>query len=183
MPAKLTTTINKISSVPNPTNSVIIREFSEYMTENGSSEHHQNKNLKALIAFAHFIGPHVTFYDIQKKEQIMTFLDTKINREDNEKKWITTWNNYLTRLKLFFRWFYNMRGKDSEALAPQSDWETPTFARIKERKTKRISHTRKRSYGNVTKFYLFSNMNHINAIRQLLRFFGILTQETMKSLY
>ena len=98
------------------------------MRENGSSEHHQNKNLKALIAFAHFIGPHVTFYDIQKKEQIMTFLDTKINREDNERKWITTWNNYPTRLKLFFRWFYNMRGKDSEALAPQSDWETPTFA-------------------------------------------------------
>jgi len=106
MPAKLTTTINKISSVPNPTNSVIMREFSDYMTENGSSEHHQNNNLKALIAFAHFIGPHVTFYDIQKKEQIMTFLDTKINREDNEKKWITTWNNYPTRLKLFFRWFY-----------------------------------------------------------------------------
>ncbi|MDQ6666939.1 MAG: hypothetical protein M3Y53_01785 [Thermoproteota archaeon] len=25
-------------------------------------------------------------------------LDTKINREDNENKWITTWNNYLTRL-------------------------------------------------------------------------------------
>jgi len=47
------------------------------MTENGSSEHHQNKNLKALIAFAHFIGPHVTFYDIQKKEQ---FLDTDKQR-------------------------------------------------------------------------------------------------------
>jgi integrase/recombinase XerD len=113
MPAKLTTTINKITSVPNPTNSVIIREFSDYMTENGFSEHHQNNNLKALIAFAHFIEPHVTFYDIKKKEQITTFLDTKINRQDNEKKWITTWNNYLTRLKLFFRWFYNMRGKDS----------------------------------------------------------------------
>ncbi len=39
----------------------------------------------------------------------------------------------------FFRWLYNMRGKDSEAVAPQSDWKTPTFARIKERKTKRIS--------------------------------------------
>jgi EAL domain-containing protein (putative c-di-GMP-specific phosphodiesterase class I) len=77
MPAKLTTTINKISSVPNPTNCTIIQEFSEYMKENGSSEHHQN-NLKALIAFAKFLGLHVTFHDIQKKEQITTFLDTKI---------------------------------------------------------------------------------------------------------
>jgi hypothetical protein len=38
MPAKRTTTIDKISSVPNPTNSTIIQEFSRYMKENGSSE-------------------------------------------------------------------------------------------------------------------------------------------------
>jgi hypothetical protein len=88
MPAKLTTTINKISSVPNSTNSTIIQEFSKYMKENGSSEHHQNNNLKAVIAFARFLGSHPTFYNIQKKEQIAAFLDTKINREDNENKWI-----------------------------------------------------------------------------------------------
>ncbi|MGB6592684.1 MAG: hypothetical protein WBE68_14375, partial [Candidatus Nitrosopolaris sp.] len=86
MPAKLTTTINKISSVPNPTDCNIIMQFSEYMKGNGSSEHHQNNNLKAVIAFAKFIGPHSTFYQIQTKEQIITFLDTKINTEDNEKK-------------------------------------------------------------------------------------------------
>ncbi len=80
MPAKLTTTINKISSVPNSTNSTIIQEFSEYMKENGSSEHHQNNNLKAIIAFASFLGSHTTFYDIQKKEQIGAFLDTKIKQ-------------------------------------------------------------------------------------------------------
>ena len=38
MSAKRTTTIDKISSVPNPTNSTIIQEFSKYMKENGSSE-------------------------------------------------------------------------------------------------------------------------------------------------
>ena len=64
-------------------------------------------------------------------------LDTKINTEDNEKKWITTWNNYLTRLN--FRWLYNARGKDSEDIASQSDWETPSFARIKTKKSKRVS--------------------------------------------
>ena len=114
-------------------------EFSGYMKGNGSSEHHQNNNLKAVIAFAKFIGPHSTFYQIQTKEQIITFLDTKINTEDNEKKWITTWNNYLTRLKLFFRWLYNVRNKNPDEIQPQSDWESPSFARIKGKKSKRIS--------------------------------------------
>jgi len=50
------------------------------MKENGSSEHHQNNNLKAIIAFASFLGSHTTFYDIQKKDQVAAFLDTKINR-------------------------------------------------------------------------------------------------------
>jgi hypothetical protein len=45
----------------------------------------------------------------------------------------------LTRLKLFFRWLYNARGRGSEDVAPQSDWETPVFSRIKEKKTKRVS--------------------------------------------
>lgn len=139
MPVKLSTTVNKISFVPNATNSVIIQEFSEYMKQNGSSEHHQNNNLKAVIAFAAFLGHPTTFYDIRKKEQIIAFLDTKIRREDNERKWITTWNNYLHRLKLFLRWLYNQRGRDPEDTAPQSDWDTPSFARIKEKKTKRVS--------------------------------------------
>jgi integrase/recombinase XerD len=139
MPAKLSTTINKICSVPNPTNSTIIREFSEYMKWNGSSEHHQNNNLKAVIAFAKFIGPHSTFYQIQTKEQIITFLDTKKKTEDNEKKWITTWNHYLVRIKLFFRWLYNVMGKDPDNIALESDWETPSFARIKGKKSNRLS--------------------------------------------
>jgi integrase/recombinase XerD len=95
--------------------------------------------LKAVIAFAKFLGDSTTFYDIKKKEQITAFLDTKINKEDNEKRWITTWNNYLHRLKLFFRWLYNMRGKNLEDVSPQSDWETPVFTRIKVKKTKRVS--------------------------------------------
>lgn len=139
MPAKLTTTVNNICSVPDHTNGALIKEFSEYTKDNGSSEHNQNNNLKAVIAFAKFLGDSTTFYDIKKKEQITSFLDTKINKEDNEKRWITTWNNHLHRLKLFFRWLYNMRGKNLEDAAPQSDWETPLFTRIKVKKTKRVS--------------------------------------------
>jgi hypothetical protein len=71
MPLKLTTTINKILSVSNHTNRVIINEFCEYMKSNGCSDHHQNNNLKVAIAFAKFLGPDSNFYDIKKKEQII----------------------------------------------------------------------------------------------------------------
>lgn len=77
MPSKLNTTINKIQSLSNYANSVIINDFYEYMKSNGSSEHHQNNNLKVAIAFAKFLGPDVTFYDIKNKEQITRFLNTK----------------------------------------------------------------------------------------------------------
>jgi hypothetical protein len=51
MPAKLTTTINKIQSVPNQTNLVIINEFYQYMKDSDSSLHHKKNNLKVVIAF------------------------------------------------------------------------------------------------------------------------------------
>lgn len=141
MPLKLITTVNKIQSVPNYANSIITNEFYEYMKSNGSSEHHQNNNLKVAIAFAKFIGPDVTFYDVKKKGQIITFLDTKIKspEHDPDKRWITTWNHYLHRIKLFFRWLYNQRGKELDDLTSQSDWETPYFAKIKGKKIKRVS--------------------------------------------
>jgi hypothetical protein len=43
----------------------------------------------------------LVFYDIQKKDQILAFLDTKIKSGNlgPDRKWITTWNDYLGRLK------------------------------------------------------------------------------------
>ena len=104
MPQKLTTTINKISQVPNSVNSLIIQEFHSYMQSGGCSERNQNNNLKAIIAFGNYVGPD-TFYDIHSGDQILRYLDTKIKNsaEDPEEKWITTWNDYLNRIKLFFR--------------------------------------------------------------------------------
>jgi hypothetical protein len=71
------------------------------MKSNGASERHQNNNLKAVIAFANFLGTDTTFLEIQLKEQITSFLDTKIKNveEDPDKKWMTTWNDYLHRIK------------------------------------------------------------------------------------
>jgi hypothetical protein len=106
MPQKLTTTIKikiKISQVPNSVSSLIMQEFHSYMQSGDSSERNQNNTLKAIIAFGNFIGPDTSFYDIHSREQILRYLDTKIknSHEDPEEKWITTWNDYLNRIKLF----------------------------------------------------------------------------------
>ena len=75
MVAKLSTTINKIQSLPNFSNSKIINEFLMYMKNNGSSERHQNNNLNVIIEFSNFFDSNTTFYDINRKEQILSFLD------------------------------------------------------------------------------------------------------------
>src|SRR5919199_1197951 len=51
MPSKLSTTISKIAAIPNPTNSMLISEFHNYMETSGASERHQNNSLKMVIAF------------------------------------------------------------------------------------------------------------------------------------
>ena len=146
MAMKLSTTLSHITTVPNSINSKAITEFYQYMKSNGASERHQNNNLKAIIAFANFLGTDTTFFDVQLKEQITSFLDTKIKNleEDPDRKWITTWNDYLHRIKHFFRWLYNQKDVEVKGLVKreiltQQDWETPSFARIREKRSKRIS--------------------------------------------
>lgn len=109
MPSKLSATISKIPTIPNSTNSSLIAGFHTFMRTNGASERHQNNSLKVCIAFAFSLGKDITFYDIDKKDQILSFLDTKIKsqEQDPDKKWITTWNHNLVHLKRFFRWLHN----------------------------------------------------------------------------
>jgi hypothetical protein len=139
MPTKLSTTVLKIKNLPNSTNATIVEEFHNYMKNNDSSERHQNNSLKVVIAYAKYLGSDATFYDISHKEQIIRFLDTKVKsiEQDPDKKWITTWNHYLHRIKHLFRWIYNQKGKDDTL--PQSEWIIPIFAKIKEKRTKRLS--------------------------------------------
>jgi hypothetical protein len=82
MPLKLSTTIGKIQNIPNYKNIEIVNKFLEYMRSNGSSEHHQNNNLKVVLAFGNFIDKNISFYDINKKEQILEFLYTKVKNMD-----------------------------------------------------------------------------------------------------
>jgi hypothetical protein len=63
----------------------------------------------------------------------LAFLDAKKRNDDEEgteKKWVTTWNSYLVRIKYFFRWLYNQRGKDGDAV-PWTEWQTTSFVQYK----------------------------------------------------
>lgn len=137
MPFKLSTIVNKIDEIPNDGNRKSVEEFLQYMQLNGASENHQINNLKCIIFFAKYLGKDVGFFDVKKKEQIVSFLNTKMKSvdEDPEKKWIGTWNNYLNRIRLFLRWLHNHEDTEME----QSDWKTPDFLKIKLLKTKRLS--------------------------------------------
>ena len=48
------------------------------MRSKGYAEHHQNNNLKVIITFSNFIKS--SFYDINKTEQILEFLNQKVKR-------------------------------------------------------------------------------------------------------
>jgi hypothetical protein len=143
MPVNLSTTIHNISSIPNPINSTLLCEFYQYMKSIGTSESYQNGNLKIMIYFAKFLGHATDFHCIQKKDQVLSFLNTRIKDTeiDPEKDGLELGMIYLQRIKYFFRSLYNKRESEGKGLeAPsQSDWITPSFIQITEKRIKRIS--------------------------------------------
>jgi integrase/recombinase XerD len=144
MPVKLSTTVKKIEDILNVTNRVLLTEFHKYLKSNGVSESHQNNNLKALTAFAHFLGPFISFLDIKQNDLIVSFLDSKLKatEDDPDKKSVVTWNDYLGRLKYFMRWLHNCRtkgGKENNPITDPAYWQTPSFVQIRKKKTKRLS--------------------------------------------
>jgi hypothetical protein len=51
-----------------------------------------NNTLKTNLAFAEFLGPSISLHNIDKRDQIISHLDSKIKSiEDPDKKVITTW--------------------------------------------------------------------------------------------
>jgi hypothetical protein len=72
MPIKLSTTVQKIVSLPDKANSMLLSEFYEYMNANGVSESHQNNNLKVILAFARHLGSS-SFIGVNTSELITNF--------------------------------------------------------------------------------------------------------------
>jgi hypothetical protein len=92
---KLETILDKVSSIPNLVNSSLIQEFYQYMVDNRKSDRYKKKYLKALVLFSQELAPNISFYDIQRKERILEFLNKRIKpkSDDPDEKWITTWND------------------------------------------------------------------------------------------
>jgi hypothetical protein len=68
-----------------------------------------------MIVFANFLGP-IQVFSVLEVDNILAFLDTRIrNTEiDPDKRWITTGNDYLWRIKYFLRWLYNHKEKEEK---------------------------------------------------------------------
>ena len=139
MPTKLKDTLEKVKKLDNKSNSYLLIEFYEYLVAGRTSERYQSDILKVLLKFSEFINDNLV--NVQKKEQVIAFLNTKIKNkeEDPDERWITTWNDYLWRLKYFFRWLCNIKKNENidNFISPEpSDWTTPIFVEIKKIKQK-----------------------------------------------
>ncbi len=78
MTMKLSTTLQHVNIISHSVNAKIVKEFYEYLKGIGTSENYQDQNLKQVAGFARFLGGGKTFYDIKSKEEIVSFLNTKI---------------------------------------------------------------------------------------------------------
>jgi hypothetical protein len=138
MAMKLLTTLGHMAKITSAINASLVNDFYHYLRQINTSENYQNQNLKQIIRYAKSLGPEKTFYDIKKKEEIISFLDTKIKdiKDDPDKKSITTWNDYLWRIKYFYRWIYNYKLVQDQGNEPSSssDWNTPSCVSIKKKK-------------------------------------------------
>jgi integrase/recombinase XerD len=142
MPQKLETVLAKIDDLSNIVNKDLILEYYRYLVSRDTSINYQKDNIRLLLLFAKFLEIK-TFHEVKECETIVIFLDTrrKSKEEDPEQKWITTWNDYLWRLKMFYRWLYNlkMKGDNQNNHYDISNWITPDFVNIHKKKTKRLS--------------------------------------------
>jgi integrase/recombinase XerD len=138
MTSSLASEIRKLneSAALSNTNKALIIRFVEYMqTQTDTSEKYKRNNLLTIKLFAEYLGKEKDISAIKSKHEITSFLDTRIKNEtiDPDKKWIGTWNDYLNRIRHFVRWLHN----DSSLV--ESDWQTPSFVQIKNKKSKRLS--------------------------------------------
>src|SRR5918995_6611999 len=111
MPQKLETVLKHLEEIDNDVNRQLIYEYHKYLVSRDTSTIYQKDNVKLIYMVAKFLGESKTFMNVKDSETIIAFLDfkRKSKEEDPEQKWITTWNDYLWRLKMFYRWLYNAK--------------------------------------------------------------------------
>ena len=118
MPQKLETVLKHVEKISNDVNRQLIKDYHRYLISRDTSTNYQKDNIKLMHMFAKFLGESKTFFDVKDSEPIVAFLNIKrkSKEEDPEQKWITTWNDYLWRLKMFYRWLYNVQLKGDNSM-------------------------------------------------------------------
>ncbi len=143
MPQKLESVLKNVEGITNDVNRKLIGEYHRYLISRDTSRNYQKDNIKLIYMFAKFLEESKTFNDVKDSETIVAFLDTrrKSKEDDPDQKWITTWNDYLWRLKMFYRWLYNvkMKGENQINYYDINNWITPNFVNITKKKSKRLS--------------------------------------------
>ena len=144
---RLENVLEQIETVENNLNKNLIQEFSKYLISKDTSASYQRNCIKIMLMFADFLQSKrkeekTIFSQLNSIDDIIAFLDTrrKTKDEDPEQKWITTWNDYLWRIKIFYRWYYNTKIlKATNNVFDSQNWVTPNFLKIPKKKTKRLS--------------------------------------------
>lgn len=139
MPTSLQRVLTTIESMDekNASDAALLRDFQGWMADNQKSEAYIKNNLKAIINFTqwrHERYPDETLHDVKDDKVIRKFLDSKRDKTNASERWHTTWNDYLDRIKVFYRWLYNIRLKDPTDQVPMEQWTTPAFMKIHRQK-------------------------------------------------
>src|SRR5688500_15067996 len=136
MTQSLMKTLEKASNIENTTNRKILLDFDNYMIKSDKADRTRRNNLKYMLNYVEWLAKfNRSINDVKEEKDILNFLKTKMKGEDDDPdgRWITTYNDYLVRLKHFFRWFKNYKKTED-----QQNWTTPKFIRIKKKKSKRL---------------------------------------------
>jgi hypothetical protein len=139
---RLENVLKQIEYVENIENKELINEFSKYLILKDASANYQRNCIKIMLMFTEFIKEQkgLNLAQIDSSDIIILFLDSrKRSREqDPDQKWITTWNDYLWRIKIFYRWYYNIKILKNN-IFDSHNWSTPAFTNVPKKRTKRLS--------------------------------------------
>jgi integrase/recombinase XerD len=141
---RLQNVLEQIETVENNLNKNLIQEFSKYLISKDTSANYQRNCIKVMLMFADFLQTNKdqekNLSQVDSIDDIIAFLDTrrKNKDEDPDQKWITTWNDYLWRIKIFYRWYYNTKTLKNN-IFESHNWISPGFLNIPKKKTKRLS--------------------------------------------
>ena len=144
---RLENVLEQIETIENNLNKNLMHEFSKYLISKDTSASYQRNCIKIMLMFADFLQSRkeekTNLSQVNSIDDIIAFLDTrrKTKDEDPEQKWITTWNDYLWRIKIFYRWYYNTKifKANSNTIFDSRNWVNPDFLNIPKKKTKRMS--------------------------------------------